>query len=100
MLWNTIWRFFRSESGVVSPRAGLSFGWLVVMVVAISILVGPQPAMAACNEPCGNCYFVKSCPPSPCAVYARDCIGGCREYWYCCSGQQCPNCSPSGGECP
>jgi len=53
MLWKTVWTFFASESGYASRRAGLSLGWLVVMVVAVTLLAAPQVARADTCSDCG-----------------------------------------------
>ena len=89
--------FITSESGTVSRRAGLSFSWIAVALVAVGLLVA-APAQAACASP-GNCYGIacNTCDYTGCWTY-----GGCnmpqkRQEWYC--NWEATGCTWSGYRC-
>ena len=110
MLRNTIWTFFTSESGVVSQRAGLSFGWVVVMLMGILVLQSPQPASAdyCYGIPEGQCGWVTvdDCYPNPSYIQEEWCHSpsvGCYNTGAvrsCCPGVGCINgCRDCGCDC-
>lgn len=69
--------FFTSESGTVTNRAGLSFAWIVVALVAVTVLAA-VPAQANSCVPPEQCYWL-ACGESTsvgCVTY-----GGCAPWW-------------------
>lgn len=69
--------FFTSENGTVTRRAGLSFSWLAIALVAVTIL-SAAPAQADC-VPYQQCYgiFCGQCKYLDCSMYA-----GCGGLWW------------------
>ena len=71
--------FLTSRSGYVQPREGLSLGWLVLVVLALSVLVGTTEPVHADKNPYYCCAYlgpndgdnVWCCSPD-------GCVGG----WY------------------
>ena len=76
--------FITSESGTVSRRAGLSFSWIAVALVAVGLLAAvPSYAECAPYWECHGAYCDTNCVWADCQVY-----GGCnmpnkRENFYC-----------------
>lgn len=52
-----MWEFLTSESGTVTRRSGLSLAWVVVALLAATV-ISVVPAMAGDCVPVGNCYGI------------------------------------------
>jgi len=75
--------FITSESGTVSRRAGLSFSWIAVALVAVGLLAA-VPSYADC-VPYQDCYgaYCESCVWVGCETYAGCNMPYKRQEWYC-----------------
>ena len=81
MLRRTLNEFVTSESGVVSARTGLPVAWVVGLLLAAAVVLGPDPAEAACDE---GYYDVENCHSNEQSC-AQICDNGAKCPSYMCS---------------
>ena len=75
MLRRTVREFIVSESGVVSARTGLPVAWVVGLLLAGAVILGPDPAEAACNV----WIDWPNCDPMGCGMTCDEGYSGCNS---------------------
>ena len=82
MLRRTVREFIVSESGVVSARTGLPVAWVVGLLLAAAVILGPDPAEAST---CKKGYLTLR----DCHKKQKYCGMKCSEGWRKCSRYMC-----------
>jgi hypothetical protein len=95
-----MWDFITSENGTVTRRAGFSLAWLILALVAATVL-SVVPARADC-PPVGACFGIQcgTCVWMGCAGYPSGCpIGEYRQDYWCNLDFAAGGCQDLGDKC-